>query len=78
MSALCFSCSKHKDTADICPEQYSTENTHIGTIDDVFADVELTELAYDGKFYPKTIARMFIESDKIFNLSYHRGTLPAT
>ena len=32
----------------------------------MFADVELTELAYDGKFYPKTIARMFIESDKIF------------
>ncbi|MBD5333677.1 MAG: 6-bladed beta-propeller [Bacteroides sp.] len=66
MSALCFSCSKHKDTADVCPEQYSTDNTHIGTINDVFSDVELTELAFDGKYYPKTIARMLIESDKIF------------
>lgn len=64
--ALCFSCNNHSDKADGCLEHYSTEDVQASTTTDAFSSVELTELSYDGKYYPKTIARMFIESDLLF------------
>lgn len=64
--ALCFSCRNNTREINEELESYSTDGCHTGTLKDAFSDVELTELKYDGKDYPKAIGRMFIDSNLIF------------
>lgn len=59
------SCS-HNTVSDESIKTYRLEDAKKGDIQDVFSDVELTELQFEGEVYPRSIRTLLIESDKIF------------
>ena len=63
---LTVSCTNGKKEDEHVMEIYSLENCKIGSIYDIFSDVNLIPLKFDGKFYPKSIERIFIDSDMVF------------
>ena len=60
-----ISCNDNK-ISDLSIEKHSLDDCKEGTIEDLFSDVELIELRFDDKYYPKAISRMFIESGMVF------------
>ena len=63
---LTVSCTNGKKEDEQVREIYSLENCKIGSINDIFSDVNLIPLKFDGEFYPKSIERIFIDSDMVF------------
>lgn len=54
---------KQESSADL--EIHSLEDCKTGTITDLFSEVQLIDLKYDGKFYPKTVDRVLLDSGMI-------------
>lgn len=63
---IVVSCSNGNKEQNPSLETYSLADCDTGSISDIFSDVELTALKFDGKYYPKSVERIFIDSGMIF------------
>ena len=62
---LSVSCS-HKSEVYDSIKTYNLDNLAEGEIQDIFSDVELIELQFDGDDYPRSISNLHLDSDRVF------------
>lgn len=61
---LVMSCSHRSDDCNSV-KTYTFDNLEKGSIQDIFEDVELTEIKFEGEDYPRSIKTLLMDSDRI-------------
>lgn len=64
---LTASCS-HNPHATETLKTYTLDNVEPGDIHDIFSDVTLAELQFDGESYPRGISKLLVDSNRVFIL----------